>query len=67
MVKTRIQPFLTSVNVHDSDLSISMQPPARTRPAANKESASRPSGTTPAPVTLDSMGQNVNTVRLLFC
>lgn len=58
---------MSPVNVHDSDLAGPLQPPARTCPAASKGSASRPSGTIPAPATLDSTGQSVNMVRLLFC
>lgn len=45
---------------------LSLQPPARTRPAASRGSAWRPSGTTPAPATLVSTDQNVNTVRPHF-
>lgn len=62
------QLFFTSPgNAHDSYPSVSMQPPARTCPVASKENALRPSGTTPAPVSPDSMDQNVNMVRPLFC
>lgn len=43
-----------------SDCSVSIQPLARAHPAASRESALRPSGTIPAPATLDSMDQDVN-------
>ena len=59
--------FVPPRNACDSDPSVSMQPPARTCPAASKESALRPLGTTPAPVTLDSMDRSVNMVSPLFC
>lgn len=65
---TRIQlSFTPPGNVLDSDPSVSMQLRARTRPVANKESAWRPSATTPAPATPGSTGQSVNPVRQLSC
>ena len=57
----------TSGSAHDSDPSVPMQPPVRTHHVASKESASRPLGATPVLATPDSMDQNVNTVRPLFC
>ena len=59
--------FVPLKNACDSDPSVSTQPPARTCPAASKENALRPLGTTPAPVTLDSMDRSVNMVSQLFC
>lgn len=68
MLGTRIQLFFTRPgNARDSDPSVSMQLRARTRPVANKESAWRPSATTPAPATPGSTGQSVNPVRQLSC